>query len=189
MKHIAAAIAIASCALASSYAQVDLQSFGSLSYTIDNASSATRTQDTTGITMNTTPSFGDTWYNSAMTKLVSDWSTFPAFGIRMSLTGANPNLAFSISFFNGAFDPITSYSGTTTAAIASPTIIPLTLSSTGTGSLTDVQFVQFTWDTGGSPINTTVTEIVGVPEPSTYALLAMSGLALGGYIVRRRSRA
>lgn len=28
-----------------------------------------------------------------------------------------------------------------------------------------------------------------VPEPSTYALLAMSGLALGGYAVRRRRRA
>jgi hypothetical protein len=28
-----------------------------------------------------------------------------------------------------------------------------------------------------------------VPEPSTYALLAMSGLAMGGYIVRRRNRA
>ncbi len=28
-----------------------------------------------------------------------------------------------------------------------------------------------------------------VPEPSTYALLAMSGIALGGYVIRRRRRA
>jgi len=32
-------------------------------------------------------------------------------------------------------------------------------------------------------------EVSYVPEPSTYALLAMSGLALAGYVIRRRRRA
>jgi hypothetical protein len=44
------------------------------------------------------------------------------------------------------------------------------------------QFTSGTGAVGGSGFTT-------VPEPSTYALLAMSGLALGGYILRRRSRA
>lgn len=37
---------------------------------------------------------------------------------------------------------------------------------------------------GGSPEVT-----LAVPEPSTYALLAMGGIALGGYVMRRRCRA
>jgi hypothetical protein len=44
-----------------------------------------------------------------------------------------------------------------------------TSASTGTGRIDDVT-------------------ITGVPEPSTYALLAVSGLALAGYAARRRQR-
>jgi hypothetical protein len=49
------------------------------------------------------------------------------------------------------------------------------------------------WSPSGSG-TTTVTDPAGanlvlVPEPSTYALLSLAGLALGGYAARRRRRA
>ncbi len=50
------------------------------------------------------------------------------------------------------------------------------------GTFANDQFTSGAGAAGGSGFTT-------VPEPSTYALLAMSGLALGGYIVRRRNRA
>ena len=51
----------------------------------------------------------------------------------------------------------------------------------------------WTLDAGGSSsaVNATFTSlnVIAVPEPSTYALLAMSGAAFGGYVIRRRRRA
>jgi hypothetical protein len=52
----------------------------------------------------------------------------------------------------------------------------------GGGTQPNNQFTSGLGAAGGNGFTT-------VPEPSTYALLAMSGLALGGYIIRRRSRA
>lgn len=51
-----------------------------------------------------------------------------------------------------------------------------------------------TWGTGGDSFlsnngNNYTASFTVVPEPSTYALLALSGVALGGYVVRRRRRA
>jgi len=188
-KYIVLAL-IATAALSSQLsAQIDLLSFGSSSYTIDPGSTATTTQNASGITMATTPALGDTWYNSVMTKLVADWSSFPSFNIVMSVTGTNPNLPFSVTFYDTSFSSINEYQANTLTAGVSSTPVPLTLSLPGNGNLNDVQYVQFSWGGGGSAVNTTTTGISAVPEPSTYALLAMSGLALGGYVIRRRRQA
>lgn len=50
------------------------------------------------------------------------------------------------------------------------------------GSLPNNQFTSGAGATGGQGFTT-------VPEPSTYALLAMSGIGMAGYMIRRRRRA
>jgi hypothetical protein len=189
MKKILTTVAVVLCTAGYSQAQVNLQSFGSAFYTVDGGSTAVYSQDGTGITLSGSPTLGDALYPSSMIKSVADWSSFPDFGIRMTLTGVNPNFSFTVEFSDASFASINQYQGTTAGLGASPTVVPLTLSSPGTGNLAGVEYVQFFWGGGGSAVNTTMTEIVGVPEPSTYAMLAMSGLAFGGYIIRRRSRA
>lgn len=171
---------------AASHAQVDLLSFGSSTFSIDPGSTATYAQSVSGITMNTTPTLGDTWYNDSMTPVTSnDWSGFPSFALRMTAL-TNPGLTYSVTLFDSGSNIINVYDGSTVGLTSTPSLSPLSLNAPGTGDLTSVQFVQFTWGGGGSPINTEVTEFVGVPEPSTYVLLILAGIGLGGYLMRRR---
>jgi len=58
-----------------------------------------------------------------------------------------------------------------------------------TASTIAMPLAQFGGDTGSYIFNSGNPEITLVPEPSTYALLGLAGLALGGYAVRRRRRA
>ena len=108
----------------------------------------------------------------------------------MTLTGTNPNMGFAVDLWDAGYSNIiNTYTGSTAGLSTSPSLALLTLSVAGTGDFSSVGGLQFTWADPGT-VNTTMTEFVAeaVPEPSTYALLAMSAVGLGGYIARRRRR-
>ena len=164
---------------------IDLVSLGSPTFTVDSgATTAAYSQTASGVVFNGAYALGDTLGGTFTTQ---DWSAYTDFGIVMTLTGINPDLPFSVQFYDDTFQVINTYSGLTTGAGTS-TLQPLTLAIAGTGVLSSVAGLQFTWD-GGGTINATVEKVAAIPEPSTYALLALGGLALGGYAMRRRQRA
>lgn len=170
---------------------VDLVSLGSGSYTIEpSVSIGTYSQNATGTTFSPSVSLGDTvggsfgpldWTSSA-TDLAS--SVF----LKIAFTGANPLLPMTVQIFNSDFSLSNSYQGTTTPILADPNYFQFDLVGAFTPAvLSDAGGVQITWD-GGSNVNANL-QALAVPEPSTYALLAISGVTLGGYVMRRRKRA
>lgn len=184
------ALAVSALSLASSPGQqIDLVSLGSPTFTVDpGATTAAYSQTSSGLVFNGAYALGDTVGGSFTSQ---NWSLYAGptfqFGIVMSLTGTNPDLPFSVQLYDGSFNVINTYSGFTTGAGTS-TFQPLTLAIAGTGVLSSVAGVQFTWD-GGGTVNATAEKVSVIPEPSTYALLALGASALGGYAIRRRRRA
>jgi hypothetical protein len=167
---------------------IDLVSLGSDTFTIEaGATTAAHSQTASGIVFNGSYALGNTLGGTFVTQ---DWSSasFTEFGLVMTLTGANPNLPFAVDFYDASFDIINTYEGFTLGVGSSPTYVPLTLILPGTGILSAVSGIQFTWN-GDGAIDTTVQSVAAVPEPSTYVLLALAGVGLGGYVFRRRLRA
>jgi hypothetical protein len=149
-------------------------------------------QTSSGFVYNGTVNFSDNVFGQLAS--AQDWSSQVGPGIVftlfMSVSGTNPDIPFSLEFFDSAFASIDIWEGTTVGLTATPVYNNLSIITPGSGNYSDVGSFVLTWNGGGAEtINSTVSTIAVVPEPSTYALLALSGLALGGYAMRRRRRA
>ena len=141
-------------------ASFDLLNLGTNSFTIDSGISI-GPYDQTGdsLVFSGNVSLGNT---QAGTFAEQDWSGYESFGLRMTLTGENPELPFTVEFFDVNFESIAKYQGNTAGLSFVPTVAMLGLSMVGNENFSQVVGMQFTWDGEGS-IDTRVTEVVGSP--------------------------
>jgi hypothetical protein len=193
-KSIYALIILTSLSCSAFTQNVDLVSLGSASFTLDGGSTlGSGTQTASGLVWSTSVALGD---QLAGTFVPMNWTSYTdagfytGFGLRMSVSGTNPDLPFTFRIYDSGFTEIAQFSGDTFGLTSTPSILALTPFNPIVANFSDIAGAMLTWDGGGN-INTTVTEVVAiaVPEPSTYALLALSGLAVGGHLLRRRRRA
>lgn len=183
-------IALASVALTAYPAHaIDLLSLGSNGFTIDGGSTAVNyTQSATALTWTGAQAATDAVFGGLASGGPLNWSAVPQFGVRMTLTGSNPDMNFSLQLYDGSFNQAL-YSGSTvglTVGVEGQALLTFATSDPGF-SLTTISGVGIQWDEAGT-VTGSMAAVTSVPEPSTYALLGMSALGLGGYVIRRRRR-
>jgi hypothetical protein len=182
MKKTLTIISIALASISQISAQyVDLGTLGTSNFTINAASIGTFTQTATTLNF-TAAALGDQVFGNYTP---SNWTSYSDFGIRMTITGTNPDLPFTVTFFDGDSGS-SAYSASTSGLLSGVSgVAPLTLASSGANFSNIIGF-QIGWDGSASPINVSMSNVAAVPEPSTYLLLVLGGLVLSGYTIRRR---
>jgi hypothetical protein len=182
-----------SFAAAPAFAQTNtLAALGTNNFTVDEGSTtAAYSQTATNLTLVSPFTLGDTL--GGVFSSTYDWSAYSntnnfTFGLYMSAAGASPGIPFNVELFNAALDAIVAtYSGDAAGLGASSTFIPMSFQvGGGSGDLSSIGGMQFTWNGGGT--GTVVVDSIAVavvPEPSTWALLLLSAALCGGLVWRR----
>ncbi len=193
MKKIALS-SLASVVLSlSAHAQfVDLISLGTSGIGAADLIGASLTQDATGVTVNGSVAQNDNFYNSSNFS-PQNWSTSQGLWIKSSVTtAAIPALSFTMNLFDSSFAIIGSYQGNTATSTSADGFTYFgQLTAVGTPTLTGITGLQINFDTGtnsgagtANP-NMQMLAVSTIPEPSTYALMALGGLVFF-FIARRR---
>jgi hypothetical protein len=112
--------------------------------------------------------------------------------LKVVFTGANPVSPMVLDIYNTGGAASLQYQGSSApiGIVEGANYLPFTLNAGYSplqiaGVLSDVVASQITWG-GSGTASVRVEAVATVPEPSTYALLGLAGLALAGYTVRRR---
>jgi hypothetical protein len=166
----------------------NLAEFGSSAsnlFTLDNTAyagtwnSSTTTQTSSGIT----ETGNDTGGNGFGGFWATPWTLSSFAGISVNITGTtNPGTDFTVTFFEETSFTQHAFIGN----LSQPDVVGNNYSLTYQGAGTaPVSIIGATYTAGGvgSPQNISVNAVI--PEPSTYALMALGGLVLF-FIARRR---
>ena len=162
-----------------------LAGLGSNNFAVSNSlTTAPYSQTATNLTLNAP--FDSGVFLRGGFSTTYDWTSVSSFGLVMSAPGASPNQPFTIEFLDPFDQIINAYSGFAENLSNSASVVQLNLATPGTGDLSAVADMFFTWDGGG----TAPVELAGiVPEPSTWALLGFGALFIGFCWCRSRRRA
>jgi hypothetical protein len=143
------------------------------------------TQVSNGVSYTSPIALADGFFQANPLNPTLDWSSYSNFFLKVAITN-NPNLPFTLSFNSddsGANKLSSTSNNAGSIADGGFTYIPLTKS--GSPTLTGIEYVNFNWDNSSSGSVGITISAVSVPEPSTYALMAIGGLVLF-FMVRRR---
>lgn len=198
-KALLGVLLISGLAASSFGANVQIASFANGSFTLDGTSTYAMTSTPSGITGNGEIDFGNAAFGSwsgFISPATSNWSAYEGYNLLMSVSGTNPELAFSVYFASGAED-VAAFTATTTGVGNSLMSVLLTWDAadpnntvTSLAQLTDVNGFGITWNgngpsTGGASIGITLAGIEAIPEPSSASLVL---LGAAGLVALRRLR-